>query len=204
MVCGIEQTLRKAGDIPSVLKAIPVLVSNVEFLEAGRNFIELVRSTFMDKASEFLVVVEDSDEDYFALHRAIQKVCSPTQVVRCVDGDEALDFIRKKADPTELSSQSPAAVLLDLNLPGTDGREVLEQLKQDTRYRSIPIVVFSTSSNPQDIEFCYQKGANGYLVKPMGARKLQELVKAFADYWLKTNTPPPGAPPKGLLPLAHR
>ena len=156
----------------------------------------------MDKASELLVVVEDSDEDYYALHRAIQKACYPTQVVRCTDGDEALDFIHKKADPANLSPQSLAAVLLDLNLPGTDGREVLEQLKRDNRYKSIPVVIFSTSSNPQDIEFCYQKGANGYLVKPMGVNELQDLVKAFADYWLKTNTPPPGAPPKDLYLLS--
>ena len=70
----------------------------------------------MDKASELLVVVEDSDEDYYALHRAIQKACYPTQVIRCTDGDEALDFIHKKVDPANLSSQSLAAVLLDLNL----------------------------------------------------------------------------------------
>ena len=159
----------------------------------------------MDKAAELLVVVEDSDEDYYALHRAIQKVRFPTHVVRCTDGDEALDFIRGTTSPAEhpnivgASPKNLAAVLLDLNLPGTDGREVLEQLKKDTRYKSIPIVIFSTSSNPRDIEFCYQTGANGYLVKPMDVKELQERIRAFADYWLKSNTPPPGSMLKDLF-----
>ena len=165
-----------------------------------------MRSSSMDKAAELLVVVEDSDEDYYALHRAIQKVCSLTHVVRCTDGDEALDFICGTTSATdkptaELTAKNPAAVLLDLNLPGTDGREVLEQLKRDARYKSIPIVIFSTSSNPRDIEFCYQTGANGYLVKPMDVGELQNLIKAFADYWLRSNTPPPGALVKELFPL---
>ena len=161
-----------------------------------------MRSTFMDRVAELLVVVEDSDEDYYALHRAIQKVCLPTQVVRCTDGDEALEFICGKTDATGLTSQSPAAILLDLNLPGTDGRDVLEQLKGDNRYKSIPIVIFSTSSNPRDIEFCYKSGANGYLVKPMDVKEFQTLVKAFADYWLKSNTPPSGSLNRDLFPLS--
>ncbi|MEL7082982.1 MAG: response regulator [Cyanobacteria bacterium P01_A01_bin.3] len=162
----------------------------------------------MDKAAELLVVVEDSDEDYYALHRAIQKVCSPTHVVRCTDGDEALDLIcgttasANQPNPVESSIKNPAAVLLDLNLPGTDGREVLEQLKQDNRYKSIPVVIFSTSSNPRDIEFCYKTGANGYLVKPMDVGELQNLIKAFADYWLRSNTPPPETMPNDLFPLS--
>ncbi|MGK7912420.1 MAG: response regulator [Synechococcus sp.] len=164
----------------------------------------------MDKATELLVVVEDSDEDYYALHRAIKKVCAPTHVVRCTDGDEALDFIRgtpllaEQLSSVESTAKHPTAVLLDLNLPGTDGREVLEQLKQDKRYKSIPVVIFSTSSNPKDIDFCYQTGANGYLVKPMDVNELQNLVKAFADYWLKSNTPPPSSTTKDLFPLSAK
>jgi CheY-like chemotaxis protein len=84
----------------------------------------------------------------------------------------------------------PSAILLDLNLPGMDGRDILERLKQDRSFKKIPIVVFTTSSNPRDVELCYQKGANGYLIKPMDFQELQKTVQAFVDYWLEANTPP--------------
>lgn len=70
------------------------------------------------------------------------------------------------------------------------GREILGRLKQDKSLKKIPIVVFSTSSNPKDVELCYQKGANGYLVKPMDAQELQKIIQAFVDYWLQVNTLP--------------
>ena len=79
----------------------------------------------------------------------------------------------------------PAIIMLDLNLPGTDGREVLTVLKQDRDLQAIPVVVFSTSSNPKDIESCYCQGACGYIVKPMDFNKLQQLVNTFLTYWFE-------------------
>jgi CheY-like chemotaxis protein len=67
---------------------------------------------------------------------------------------------------------------------------VLEQLKQDQKFKQIPIIVFTTSSNPKDVEFCYQKGANGYLIKPVDSDALEKTVQAFVDYWLDANIPP--------------
>ncbi|MGH7999355.1 MAG: response regulator, partial [Brasilonema sp.] len=84
----------------------------------------------------------------------------------------------------------PSVILLDLNLPGTDGRDVLEQLKQDQNLKEIPIVIFTTSSNPKDVELCYEKGANGYLIKPFDSCELEKTIQAFVNYWLEANTPP--------------
>jgi CheY-like chemotaxis protein len=67
---------------------------------------------------------------------------------------------------------------------------VLEQLKQDQNLKEIPIVFFTTSSNPKDIEFCYQKGANGYLIKPFDSQELEKTFQAFVEYWLEANTAP--------------
>ena len=138
-----------------------------------------------------LLVVEDSDEDFAVLQRLMTRMAVQNPIYRCTDGDEVLDFLYqsgKYIDPD--ATQKPSIILLDLNLPGTDGREVLEQLKHDGDLREIPVVVFTTSSNPQDIEFCYQNGANGYLVKPVNSFELQRTVQAFVDYWLDVNTPP--------------
>ncbi|MGK7907113.1 MAG: response regulator [Synechococcus sp.] len=157
----------------------------------------------MGKTAEFLLVVEDSDEDFYALMRALNKVCSPTKVMRCTDGDEALEFIFDREGLRQPLDCLPRAILLDLNLPGTDGRFVLEQIKQDSFSKQIPVVIFSTSSNPRDINFCYRNGANGYLIKPINVEELQRLVKAFVDYWLNSNTPPTATSNLDLFPISN-
>lgn len=145
----------------------------------------------LTKVYDPLLVAEDSDEDFVTLQRLMLQMQVQNPIYRCPDGDSVLDFLDRVGNPDgSETAPRPSVILLDLNLPGTDGRDVLEQLKQDQIYREIPIVVFTTSSNPRDIEFCYQKGANGYLIKPMGAHELQRTLQAFVDYWLESNTPP--------------
>lgn len=143
------------------------------------------------KVYEPLLVVEDSDEDFAALQRIMQRLAIRNPIFRCVDGDEVLDYLYQVGRYKHQNlAIRPSVILLDLNLPGTNGRDVLEQIKQDQNFKEIPIIVFTTSSNPTDIEFCYQKGANGYLIKPMDFHELQKTVRAFVDYWLEVNTPP--------------
>lgn len=143
------------------------------------------------KLCEPLLVAEDSDEDFVTLRRLMQRMDVQNPIYRCTNGDEVLDFLYQEGDyENSASAPRPSIILLDLNLPGTDGREVLEQIKQDDSFKGIPIVVFTTSSNPKDIEFCYQKGANGYLIKPMSASELKRTLQAFVDYWLEANTLP--------------
>lgn len=138
-----------------------------------------------------LLIAEDSDEDFEILELLMQQMKVQNPIYRCTNGDKVLDFVYQDgADQLECGVPRPSVILLDLNLPGTDGREVLEQLKQDQSLREIPIVVFTTSSNPRDIEFCYQNGANGYLIKPVDSDELERTVQAFVDYWLQSNTPP--------------
>ncbi|MBH8555922.1 response regulator [Nostocaceae cyanobacterium CENA357] len=145
------------------------------------------------KLHEPLLVVEDSNEDFRMLQRLMRRMAVQNPIHRCTNGDEVLEFLyQQKSDALRNSKVAlrPSVILLDLNLPGIDGRDILERLKQDKSFREIPIVVFTTSSNPKDIELCYQKGANGYLVKPMDAQELKKTIQAFVDYWLEVNTPP--------------
>ena len=132
------------------------------------------------KFEEPLLIAEDSDEDFDVLKHLMEEMVVQNPIYRCEDGEYA--------NPD--SAPRPSVILLDLNLPGTDGREILDQLKQDRNFKEIPIVVFTTSSNPQDIKFCYQKGANGYLIKPMAFSDFEKVVRAFVDYWLAVNTLP--------------
>jgi CheY-like chemotaxis protein len=140
-----------------------------------------------------LLVIEDSDEDFEALQRMMRKWPLANPIYRCMDGDEALDFLYhtdQYIDSTK--APRPALILLDLNLPGTDGREVLEQIKQDDTLKSIPVVVFTTSSNPKDIETCYRYGVNGYILKPININKLMRTIQIFIDYWFEAVVLPDG------------
>ncbi|RUR84462.1 response regulator [Chlorogloeopsis fritschii PCC 6912] len=125
------------------------------------------------------------------LQRLMRRMAVQNPIYRCSSGDEVFDFLYQEGNYQNPDlAPRPSVILLDLNLPGIDGRNVLERLKQDTSFKEIPIVVFTTSSNPKDVEFCYEKGANGYLIKPMDAQELRKIVQAFVDYWLEVNTPP--------------
>lgn len=138
-----------------------------------------------------LLVIEDSDEDFATFERVIRKSSLFQQIYRCTNGDDALDFLRQTGDYTDSdNAPRPGMILLDLNLPGTDGREVLEEIKQDAILKVIPVVVFTTSDNPRDVAGCYQCGANGYVVKPIDLKKLTKIVQVIIDYWFEANTPP--------------
>jgi CheY-like chemotaxis protein len=136
-----------------------------------------------------LLVVEDSDEDFEAFYRGWRKSSVNSSMYRCQNGDEVLDFLYhtgKYANPE--NAPRPGLILLDLNLPGTDGREVLIQIKQDINLKSIPVVVFTTSSNPKDLKSCYELGVNSYIIKPINAAKLMDFIDVLLKYWFTINS----------------
>ncbi|MFB2898465.1 response regulator [Aerosakkonemataceae cyanobacterium BLCC-F50] len=139
--------------------------------------------------NQSFLVVEDSDEDFFAFERIVKKLSLTQAIYRCSDGDEALDFLYHRGqyiDPEK--SPRPSIILLDLNLPGIDGRDILAQIKQDSNLNMIPVVVFTTSSNPKDVEICYQQGANSYIIKPINVNKLMRSIQLLIEYWFEANT----------------
>lgn len=138
-----------------------------------------------------ILVVEDSVEDFTALGRAFRKQALANPLVRCEDGDQALEYLQGYGKRAGWPQTLPAFVLLDLNLPGTDGRTVLGILKQDPQLQSIPVIIFSTSSNTRDIEECYRLGANSYLTKPIEYASLEEKTRLLVSYWLGTSELPP-------------
>ena len=140
---------------------------------------------------EPLLVVEDNNADFRMLKRLMRQMDVQSPIYRCQTGDEALAMMYQTGRYQGSESIArPAIIMLDLNLPGTDGRAVLARLKQDQEFTKIPIVVFTTSSAPGDIEYCYEQGANGYMVKPLGMPELKRMIQAFVDYWLGVNASP--------------
>lgn len=130
-------------------------------------------------------------EDFTALGRAFRKHALQNPVLRCEDGDQALTYLQGYGKAVGWPATLPAIVLLDLNLPGTDGRAVLGALKKDPLLNSIPVIIFSTSSNVRDIEDCYRLGANSYLTKPIEYAALEEKIRLTITYWLGASELPP-------------
>jgi two-component system response regulator len=140
-----------------------------------------------------ILVVEDSDDDYFATARAFKKAGLANPVRRCTNGDQALDYLLRRGDYADAQqSPRPGMVLLDLNLPGTDGREVLRALKREPHLAAIPVIVLTTSNAPQDIERCYACGANSYMQKPVDLHGFVLAMTRLKEYWFEVAVLPRG------------
>lgn len=129
--------------------------------------------------NNMIFIVEDSDEDYFVALRAFKKAGMKNNIERAKDGVEALAYLQNK------DNKLPNLILLDLNLPKKDGREVLNVLKQDEALKNIPVVVLTTSSDERDINACYKMGANSYIQKPVDIHGFIDAVKMLKNYWFE-------------------
>lgn len=133
-----------------------------------------------------LLVVEDSEQDYEMFIRVVKKNNIKCNIIHYETGEEALNFLENSDQEKYVY---PSLILLDLNLPGINGKKVLEKIKSDAYFKLIPVVIFSSSSNSKDIEDCYNKGANAYVIKPMNVSLLEEYIKTMLSHWLRVNIP---------------
>ncbi|MFB3765617.1 MAG: response regulator [Methanotrichaceae archaeon] len=136
-----------------------------------------------------ILMVEDNPGDVRLAQEALKdsKVINRMSVV--VDGIEALEFLRKQGKYK--NAPDPDMILLDLNLPRKDGREVLAEIKGDPQLKHIPVVVLTTSEAEQDIVRSYNLHANCYIVKPVGLDEFMEIVSSIEDFWLTIVKLPP-------------
>ena len=137
-----------------------------------------------------VLVVEDNAEDFTAMGRAFRKQALPNPVLRCESGDQALEYLQGYGKVQGWPPTLPAIMLLDLNLPGTDGRAVLDAVKHDPHLCSIPVIIFSSSATTRDVEECYRLGANSYLTKPIEYAALEQKLHLTMNYWLGTTELP--------------
>ncbi len=133
-----------------------------------------------------ILIVEDSMPDYESVLRVIRKKGMENPVFHCKTGQEALDFLYHEGKHTNGGVPRPDIILLDLNLPETDGREVLRQIKGNNDLKSIPVIVFTTSDSEKDVEESYESGANTYIVKPVNLDELYGVIDTFKEYWFET------------------
>ena len=141
--------------------------------------------------SQIILIVEDSDDDFFATLRAFKKTNLANPIQRCTNGDQALDYLFQRGEYSAPGTAPvPSIILLDLNLPGTDGREVLRLIKENPMLKKIPAIVLTTSNAEQDIERCYAAGANSYVQKPVDLVGFVQAIARLSDFWLNVSVLP--------------
>jgi len=127
-----------------------------------------------------IMLVEDNPADVRLTVEALKEARVPNRLHVARDGVEAMQML--KEPPT--GTPRPDVILLDLNLPRKDGREVLKEIKQDDALRHIPVVILSTSQAEQDIVHSYRLGASAFITKPVEIDQFFEAVRSFERFWL--------------------
>jgi CheY-like chemotaxis protein len=134
-----------------------------------------------------ILLVDDSTEDVAVIHRVLQAAGCSCPFHHCWTGDEALDFLHRRGPyATSPTPFCPGLILLDLNLPGSDGRDILREIKTDQALKTIPVVVLTTSHDERDVSWCYQAGANSYVQKPVCLEDMYRALHAVVEYWCNT------------------
>ena len=133
-----------------------------------------------------ILIIEDSDDDFEATERAFNRDGTfANPLLRFDNGKDALDYLFNRSPYEDRSANpAPAIILLDLNLPGIDGRQILTELKSHESTQKIPVVIMTTSDDQRDVDISYAQGANSYIRKPVAVEELFRTIQLFKEYWL--------------------
>jgi chemotaxis family two-component system response regulator Rcp1 len=129
-----------------------------------------------------ILLVEDNEPDVVLTQEAFKEAKVANMLYVVEDGVEALDFLRRESRYVEVPR--PDLILLDLNLPKKDGREVLDEIKSDPKLASIPVVILTTSTDERDVLQAYSHHANCYITKPVDFAQFMAVVKSIEGFWL--------------------
>jgi two-component system, chemotaxis family, response regulator Rcp1 len=136
-----------------------------------------------------ILLVEDSPSDAKLTLEALEAGKIANNLNHVIDGVEAMDYLRQRGKHSK--AKRPDLIMLDLNLPRMDGRDVLKELKSDTLLKTIPIIVLTTSRADKDILQSYELNANCYITKPVDFPSFIDVVKSIEQFWLTVVTLPP-------------
>ena len=139
-----------------------------------------------------ILMADDDPDDRFLVREAFEASCLANPLLFVENGQELLDYLRQEGQyhPPEPAPR-PGLILLDLNMPGKDGREALQEIKADPDLRRIPVVVLTTSQAEEDVYRTYDLGVAGFITKPVSFDGLVEIVKGLNRYWFEIVELPP-------------
>jgi len=144
-------------------------------------------NTSMEKRNAFptVLMVEDDGDDRFFMEEAFKAVHGEGELRFLSDGEELMEYLKHHGRFDPEFSRLPSLILLDLNLPKKDGRQVLVEIKADPELRKIPVVVWTTSDLKEDKTMCLEAGADGYITKPNNYADLEKAVERICTKWLR-------------------
>ena len=138
-----------------------------------------------------VMLVEDNADHAELVMRQLRDHRIVNRIIHLTDGQAALDYLQHRAPYDDRAANPlPDIILLDLRLPKVDGMQVLKELKETEKLRSIPVVILTTSKGEQDVAQAYEYRANSYIVKPVDYELFRELMNNLGFYWLAWNTRP--------------
>jgi chemotaxis family two-component system response regulator Rcp1 len=140
-----------------------------------------------------ILLVEDNPDEVLLTRETLKDARVANRVHVAADGEEAMEFVRRGNGSAE--APRPDLILLDLNLPRKDGREVLAELKRDEDLKRIPVIVLTTSASDRDLLEAYDKCVNAYVRKPVSLDRFIEVVNAIDEFWLGVVALPHGQRP---------
>lgn len=143
----------------------------------------------LNKARSVLILMADDDAD----DRYLTKAAFDESAVNCEihfveDGDEVFDFLYSRGKFENYKTAMPSLIMLDLNMPKKDGRQVLDEIKKAPSFKHIPIIIFTTSKSPEDVRLAYGLGASSFITKPTSFEELLEVARSIGSYWVNTAT----------------
>jgi two-component system, chemotaxis family, response regulator Rcp1 len=128
-----------------------------------------------------ILLVEDSSDDVLLTRKALRKAKVANEVSVASTGERALDYLRSRLGTP---SEDTDLVLLDLNLPGMDGHEVLREIKGDPKLRELPVIVLTTSAEQRDVAAAYGSHVNAYVTKPLAYGEFSTAIRSIESFWL--------------------
>lgn len=135
----------------------------------------------------YVLLIEDNPADIRVIERLFEDLDNSVLLKTLNTGTDANEFLFSELPENR---PLPALVLLDLNLPGTDGRKILDRMKSDERLKQVPVVVFTTSNSKDDRTYCYEAGSNSYVIKPSDSDQYRQFLTMIKKYWMDVVTTP--------------
>ena len=137
-----------------------------------------------------ILLVDDSANDVTLIKAGLREAHFGNEIIVAEDGEEALDFLYKRGKFEGYTDDKPIFILLDIKLPLMNGIEVLKVIRADLSFNNVPIIMLTSSRDTNDLQDCYDSGANSFVVKPVNINDFMEVVKDVGQYWVVINEPP--------------
>jgi two-component system, chemotaxis family, response regulator Rcp1 len=137
-----------------------------------------------------ILLIEDNQGDNRLTKEVFKEAAVPNHIQIVTNGVKAMHYLNKEKEYK--NAPHPDLILLDLNIPKKDGREILKEIKENPDLKCIPIIVLTTSQSEMDIKSTYEHYANAYITKPLDLNEFIEVIRSIEEYWLSTVELPPG------------